>query len=223
MAVLTFFYVIATIFIYCANKKSADAMISANIHSNDLYDQNRIIQQQNVKIQLFNDRFDLYRNIRNYLEKKYGCILSFYEIIDGRSLNNYIDTHADEMSILKTKYLYDNSCYLQVEKIKSVINEIASLSSDIQRYCGALRFHNNEFINKITEFIVLESKEELDISQIEEFKELCDKNEIPIDNIPNEVIYYNFYDMDEKLTDLHKQYNEESSALYKQFENLLLI
>lgn len=209
MTVLTFVYVIATIFIYRANKRSANAMIKSNIHSNDLYDQNRLIQKQNLDIQLFNDRYQLYEDIKKHLDSKINCIRTVGEIINDQKRISLLD---DSNNFLKIRYLFDQSCFNQFQRLELTSRQISDLSesiySEIKSFNKSPEF--NDFNEEIRSFLF---KNKLGKIDEEEFIKNClNKYKLNSDK---------FYDLYKQFSDLKYQYYKDIDEYVQRIENYM--
>jgi len=214
MFLLTFVYVVATIFIYRANKKSANA-------ANAILDQNSQIQKQNADIQLFNDRFDLFMQVKNNLNEKYNAIKNPYQILE-KVLSNPNYSNDFEKNLLKAQHLFSNKINNNLQEINKILENLSSLSYDMGKITELIENQFNGFISESKVFVVKESNNELDQADIDNFKNLCSKNTLHgVSIIPNEPKTYNFYDMYEKYSALEKKYNKEKDILFMQFKKEL--
>ena len=130
MCILTAIYVLATLLIVRANKETANIAFSQVQKMREAQDLEYEIQQQNVDIQLFNQRFDLYNNIKSLVD----C-----ELLDIDSPMQYLDiqlNHASEIDdsfLIKTKYLFSNNCYERAQKLIAYIRESSKEIYDLEK------------------------------------------------------------------------------------------
>lgn len=207
MVVLTAIYVIATIFIYRANNKSAKA-------TERTLKQNSDIQRQNVNIQLFSDRFDLYNNIKIILENKHNRISKSFQVSNKVLSKINLNNEIEDSTILKVKYLFSDECYMKLSKVVKIINEVSCICHDINYIYDLIEkdITDSDFISEIKSFVQGYEQDALSEAQEENFKKLC-----------NEYQHYNFYEMYKEMVKLEAKLEFEKRILFKDIESELKI
>lgn len=218
MVVLTAIYVIATIFIYRANNKSAKA-------TEKTLKQNSEIQKQNVNIQLFNDRFALCNNIKILLDNKHNRISKSFQLSNKILSRINFSNEIESSTILKVKYLFSDECYMQLSKVVEIINEISSICHDINYIYDLIEkdVNDSDFISKIKSFVQGYEQDAITDLQEEKFKKLCDDNELYAAIIPDEYNHYNFYEMYKEMVQLEIKLEDEKCNLFRFIESELNI
>lgn len=218
MVVLTAIYVVATIFIYRANNKSAKA-------TEETLKQNSKIQKQNVNIQLFNDRLGLYNSIKILLENKHNRISKSFQLSNKILSRINFCEEIESSTILKVKYLFSDECYMQLSKVIEIINQISCICHDINYIYDLIERDANdvEFISEIKSFVQGYEQDAITDLQEEKFKKLCDSNELYAAIIPDDYKHYNFYEMYEEMVNLEMNLENEKCILFKLIESQLNI
>lgn len=218
MVVLTAIYVIATIFIYRANNKSAKA-------TEKTLKQNSYIQKQNVNIQLFNDRFGLYNSIKILLENKHNRISKSFQLSNKILSKINFSNEIENSTILKVKYLFPDECYMQLSKVVEIINRVSCICHDINYIYELIEkdANDSDFISEIKSFVQGYEQDAITETQEENFKKLCAENELYVAIIPDEYRHYNFYEMYKEMVKLEMKLEEEKCILFRLIESELNI
>lgn len=201
ISLLTFLYLLATVLIYSANSKN-----------------NRLqkkIQKQNVDIQLFNERNDVYNQIKNKINKP------FYNIADIFNGNSNIDKSSfDEDILFKAKYLFFESAYNQLIIVNDLIRKTLSLLKIIEKYYERLK-RNSETKDSFKKYLDLyyQTGQFTEIYNTE-FKELTSAYiyEITVDST---IIKINFYDYFININKLMHEFSKEREILFNKIYSVM--
>lgn len=185
IGMLTLIYVIATILIFVSNQRSASAMNKNNILQSK-------IQKQNVDMQLFDERMNVYFEIKKYLCD--DVVISWNNALTG---NKACSQQISEVLFFKIKYLFKIEIYNQLTTINAYLIDISEkvdiFNKAYNELCKKDGVSMPNVLKLRNDYIAKYIYKELTESEKNEFKKFAE-NKVQKFRYKDNKIEVNFYD-----------------------------
>ena len=178
------------------------------------------IQDQNVKIQLFEAKFNSYIIIKKIITGKYKAISSPMDMLN-KLMSNPEYFEDTDINITRVKFLFSKECYNQLLCVTSIIKEYSKQQNEMKYVLELLETHDSDYYDEIALFVEKHQSDQLSEEQILDFKSISKTHEREFQLYPNNLVRYNFSNMFFKAEELKEEYVKEKEILYCIFEEEL--
>lgn len=183
-------------------------------------------QQQNIKLQLFDRRFELYKDLETQIDTVYNYYNSNFSYTYSPTDLHNIPLKDLKLLFQKTLLLFPNTISKNIQKnVHSIELSITSLQNTLAQFNICIRLlEEREYTEFLNEIYLYEKHSENDLlttEQIESFESSCKKNTISEIYGDDVVETYNYMDIITESRSHLSQLYKSKELLYKQLHDYI--